>query len=60
LASSLFSSTGFLFSHDMLVGLAAIGFILGALCWGWTQIPLYCRKTIHRWVQRHKKDGNNE
>ena len=32
----------------MLVGLAAIDFILGALWWGWTQIPLYFRHTIHR------------
>lgn len=46
----------FLFSHDMVVGLAAIDFILGALWWGWTQIPLYFRKTIHRWLQRKEKD----
>jgi hypothetical protein len=47
----------FLFSRDMLVGLAAIDFILGALWWGWTQIPLYFRKTIHRWLQR-KETGD--
>src|SRR6266853_2119732 len=49
----------FLFSHDMLVGLAAIGFMLGALWWGWTQIPLYFRKTIHRWLQRNGRDDKN-
>ena len=42
----------FLFSRDMLVGLAAIDFILGALWWGWTEIPLYFRKTIYRWLQK--------
>jgi hypothetical protein len=40
----------------MLVGLAAIDFVLGALWWGWTQIPLHFRKTIHRWLQRKEKD----
>jgi hypothetical protein len=50
----------FLFSHDMLVGLAAIGFTLGALWWGWTQIPLYFRHTIHRWLQRNERDENQE
>jgi len=48
----------FLFSHDMLVGLAAIDFILGSLWWGWTQIPLCFRKTIHRWLQRSDRDKN--
>ena len=50
----------FLFSHDMLLGLAAIDFVLGVLWWGWTQIPLYFRKTIHRWLQRHGKDEKAE
>ena len=51
----------FLFSHDMLMGLAAIDFILGTLWWGWTQIPLYFRKTIHRWLQRHdNEDGSKD
>jgi len=37
----------FLFSHDMLLGLAGIDFVLGVLWWGWTQIPFYFRKSIH-------------
>jgi len=45
---------------DMLVGLAAIDFVLGALWWGWTQIPLYFRKSIHRWLQRQGKDEKVE
>jgi len=49
----------FLFSHDMLVGLAAIGFVLCALWWGWTQIPVYFRHTIHHWLQRNDKENRN-
>lgn len=45
----------FLFSHDMLLGLAAIDFVLGVLWWGWTEIPLQFRKHIHRWLQKHDK-----
>jgi len=50
----------FLFSYDMLLGLLAIGSVLILLWWGWTQIPLYFRKTIHRWLQRHERDRNQE
>ena len=46
----------FLFSHDMLVGLAAIDFVLGALWWGWTQIPLLFRERIHKMLQRRRDD----
>jgi len=46
----------FLFSRDLVVGLATMDFILGALWWGWTQIPLYFRKTIHRWLERKERD----
>src|SRR5439155_17274368 len=50
----------FLFSHDMLLGLAAIDFVLGVLWWGWTEIPLYFRKSIHRMLQRQGKDEKAE
>ena len=50
----------FLFSHDMLVGLAAIDCVLIALWWGWTRIPFYFRRTIHRWVQRNDRDDKNQ
>jgi hypothetical protein len=30
----------------MVVGLAAIDFMPGALWWGWTHIPLYLTKNI--------------
>jgi hypothetical protein len=46
----------FLFTPDMVAGLAAIDFILGALWWGWSEIPLYFRKTIHRWLQHRGED----
>jgi len=51
----LFFIHRFLFSPDMLMGLAGIDFILGTLWWGWSEIPLYYRKSIHRWLQRHGK-----
>jgi hypothetical protein len=35
----------------MAVGLAAIDFALGALWWGWSQIPVYFRHAIRRWLQ---------
>src|SRR6266849_5536074 len=54
----VFFFTRFLFSRDMFVGLAATGFVLDALWWGWTQIPLYFRKTIHGWLQRSNRDRN--
>ena len=50
----------FFFSRDMLVGAVASGFTLGALLCGWIQIPLYFRKTIHRWWQRHGKEEDNK
>jgi len=46
----------FLGKQDMMMGLALIEFILGALWWGWTEIPLQFRKTIHRWLKRHDRD----
>jgi hypothetical protein len=54
----IFFFNRFLFSHDMLLGLAAIDFVLGVLWWGWTEIPLQFRKTIHRWLQRHGRDDS--
>jgi len=40
--------------------LTTIDLAPGALWWVWTQIPLYFRKSIHRWLQRHKKGGHSE
>ena len=56
----IFFFNRFLFSHDMLVGLAAIDCILVALWWGWTQIPLYFRHKIYRWLQNNDRDRNQE
>jgi RNA polymerase subunit RPABC4/transcription elongation factor Spt4 len=52
----IFFFARFLFKDDMFVGLAATGFVVGALWCGWTQIPRYFRKAIHRWLQRKEKD----
>jgi hypothetical protein len=49
----LFFIKNFLFTPNVLMGLAAIDFILGTLWWGWSEIPLHFRKTIHRWLQRN-------
>jgi len=49
----------FLFRHDMLLGLAAVDFVLVVLWWGWTQIPVYFRKTIHRWLRRNRESSQN-
>src|SRR6266581_8576933 len=43
----------FFLSHDMPLGLVATGSVLVVLWWGWTQIPVYFRKTIHRWFHRY-------
>lgn len=56
----LFFVRRFLFSPDMVMGLAAMDFVLGTLWWGWTQIPLYFRKTIHHWLQRRGKDEKKD
>src|SRR5256712_13790728 len=55
----IFFFNHFLFSHDMLLGLAAIDFVLGVLWRGWTQLPVYFRKTIHRWLQKHDNEDDS-
>jgi RNA polymerase subunit RPABC4/transcription elongation factor Spt4 len=50
-----FSIQHFLVSSDMLMGLTAVDFILGILWWGWSEIPIHFRKTIHRWLQRRDR-----
>jgi hypothetical protein len=45
----------FLFSRNVLVGFVATGFVLGPLWWGWSEIPRYSRKTIHRWLQNRER-----
>ena len=37
-----------------------VGFVVGALWWGWTQIPIYFRKTIHRWLQKRNRNKHEE
>jgi hypothetical protein len=39
---------------DMLLALAILQILLGTLWWGWTQIPLFFRKTIHKMLQRRR------
>src|SRR5207253_6321912 len=46
----------FLFSYDMLFGLIAMGFVLVVLWWGWTQVPIFFRKTLRQFLQRHGND----
>ncbi len=46
----------FLFTHYMFMGMAASECVLLALWLGWTEVPLYCRKFIHRWWQRNKRE----
>ena len=59
-AKIIFFFNRFLFSRDMLLGIAATGSVLGALWWGWTQIPIYFRKTIHRWLQKRNRNKHEE
>jgi hypothetical protein len=45
----------FLHSPDMLLALTVLQMVLGMLWWGWTEIPLVFRETIHKMLQRRNK-----
>jgi len=46
----------FLRSPDMLLALTVLQMVLGMLWWGWTEIPLLFRETIHKMLQRRRND----
>ena len=49
----------FLHSPDMLLVLTILQMVLGMLWWGWTEIPLVFRETIHKMLQ-HRRNGQDE
>jgi hypothetical protein len=49
----------FLNTPDMLLALTILQMVLGMLWWGWTEIPLFFRDTIHRMLQRRRNDDDD-
>lgn len=41
-------------------GMTVIGFVGGVLGWGWTEIPLYSRRTVRRWLQSNGKGDRSD